>query len=87
MSEFFDNFLEPQLIEFIEANSYFIREEVQDALFRLTHDRDLQILDDQIDKQDRVQARRGFPIPNAMILAARNEILKQYADRRGDRNR
>jgi len=86
-SEFFDNFLEPQLIEFIEAQSYFIAADVQDALFRQTHDRDLQILDDQIDAQDRVEARRGFPMPTAMILAARNEILKQYADRRSDRNR
>lgn len=86
-SEFFDNFLEPQLIEFIEAQSYFIAADVQDALFRLTHDRDIQILNDQLDAQDRIEARRGFPMPNAMILVARNEILKQYGDRRSDRNR
>jgi len=85
-SEFFDNFLEPQLIKFIEAESYFIEESVQDAMFQATHDRDIQTLNDQLDAVDRVQARRGFPMPTSMAMAARNELIARHGDTRNDRN-
>lgn len=85
-SEFFDNFLEDKLIQFIEAQSYFINEEVQDAMFQATHDRDIQTLNDQLDAVDRVQARKGFPMPTSMAMAARNELIARHGDTRNDRN-
>lgn len=86
VSEFFDNFLEDKLIQFIEAQSYFINQEVQDAMFQATHDRDIQTLNDQLDAMDRVQARKGFPMPTSMAMAARNELIARHGDTRNDRN-
>ncbi len=86
ISEFYDDIMEPKLVELIEAQSYFINESVQDALFALTHDRDIQILNDQIDAVDRKQASRGFPMPDSMLLAARNEVIVQHGDIRSGRN-
>lgn len=87
VSEFYDNILEPKLIELMNAQSYFIAQEVQDALFQQTRERDLQILNDQVDAVDRKMAARGFPMPTSMLMAARNEVIMQHGDRRSDRNR
>ena len=86
-SEFFDNFLEPQLKTFIQAESYFINQEVQDALFQQTRERDLQTLNDALDAVDRQQAQRGFPIPISMSRADRNDVTKKYQDTQADRNK
>ena len=86
ISEFYDEVMEPKLVELINAQSYFIQKDVQDALFNLMHDRDIQILNDQTDAVDRKQAERGFPIPTSILMAARNEVIKQHGDKRFDRN-
>ena len=87
ISQFYDDIMEPKLIELLEAQSYFINKEIQDALFQETHERDIQIFNDQLDAVDRKMAARGFPMPDSMLLAARNEIIVQYGDRRSDRNK
>lgn len=86
-SEFYDDFLEDKLIDFINAESYFITKEVQDALFNETHERDLQILSDMTDQVDRqMTGKRGFPLPISMKNAAINELIKKYGDTRDSRN-
>lgn len=85
-SEFYEDVMEPALIDLINAESYFIQKDVQDALFDLMRERDLQVLNDQTDAVDRKQAERGFPMPTSMLMSARNEIIKQHGDKRYDRN-
>lgn len=85
-SEFYDEIMEPKLVELINAQSYFIQQDVQDALFNLMRERDLQVLNDQTDAVDRKQAERGFPMPTSILMAARNEVIKQHGDKRFDRN-
>lgn len=85
-SEFYDDIMEPKLVELINAQSYFIQKDVQDALFNLMRERDLQVLNDQTDAVDRKQAQRGFPMPDSMLMSARNEVIKQHGDKRFDRN-
>lgn len=86
-SDFFDNFLDERLREYIDSPGYFLDQAVQDALFQQTHERDMQALNDALDAVDRSQARRGFPAPSSMYLAARNEIIKKYQDTMADRNK
>jgi hypothetical protein len=86
-SEFYEDVLEPKLLTLIEAQSYFISEAVQDALFNQTRDRDLQILNDLVDATDRKQSTRGFPMTTDMQMAARNEHIVAHGDKRADRNR
>lgn len=87
VSEFFDDFLDSRLRSYIDSQSYFLAVEVQDALFEMSRQRDLQTLNDSLDAHDRMQARRGFPIPNSMITASRNELIKKHQDTEADRNR
>jgi len=86
-SDFFDNFLESRLKTYIDSQGYFLAVTVQDALFTEMYNRDLQTLNDALDAVDRVQARRGFPLPSSMHLAARNDVIKKYQDTRNDRNK
>jgi hypothetical protein len=85
-SEFF-KFLDPKLREYIEEETTGISADIQQALFDLMYERDLQTLNDALDAVDRKQAQRGFPIPTSMMLAARNDVIKKYQDTRNDRNR
>ena len=84
-STFFD-FLDPILQTYITSETAFIDQTVQDALFAQTHERDIQIQNDQLDMVARQQAHRGFSYPTSMTTAAQNEVIKQYGDRRSDRN-
>jgi hypothetical protein len=86
-SEFFDEFLDPRIRQYIDSQSYFLDPTVQDALFETSRERDLQALNDALDAQDRIQARRGFPVPTSMNLAARNDIIKKYQDTYADKNK
>lgn len=86
-SDFFDNFLDSRLRTYIDSQGYFLATEVQDALFAATRERDLQTLNDSLDAVDRVQARRGFPLPSSIHLAARNDVIKKYQDTYADRNK
>lgn len=86
-SDFFDNFLESRLKDYIDSQGYFLVQSVQDALFEQTRQRDLQTLNDGLDAVDRFQARRGFPLPSSMHLAARNDVIKKYQDTYADRNK
>jgi hypothetical protein len=85
-SEFYDNIMEPKLVDLINAQSYFIQADVQQALFDQMHERDIQVLNDQTDAVDRKQAERGFPMPTSILMSARNEVIKQHGDKRYDRN-
>ncbi len=85
-SDFF-TYLDPNLRTFIETETAFIDQTVQDALFQQTYNRDLQTLNDALDAANRTQARRGFPIPNSMLLAAQADIIKKYQDVKADRNK
>jgi hypothetical protein len=87
VSAFFDDFLEGRLKNYIDSQSYFLATEVQDALFNASRARDIQTQNDALDMVDRVQARRGFPIPSSMMLAARNDVIKKYQDTVTDRNK
>lgn len=86
-SDFFDNFLDTRLREYIDSEALFLAQDVQDALFNQARDRGLQVLNDALDATDRLQAQTGFPIPTSMTFAARAEVIKQYQDRRSDQNR
>jgi hypothetical protein len=86
-SDFFNNFLDERLRSYIDSQSYFLAMEVQDALFEASRQRDLQTLNDALDAADRLQARRGFPIPTSMLTAARNEVIRQYQNTAADRNK
>jgi hypothetical protein len=87
-SDFFDTFLDADLRAFIADESKFITTTVQEAMFGLTRDRDLQTLSDALDATTRVQsARRGFPIPISMLNAAQNDLAKKHQDISADRNR
>jgi len=85
-SEFFQ-FLDPQLRDSILNETVGISTTIQQAIFDAMRDRDIQTLNDALDATDRVQARRGFPIPDQMMLAARSDVIKKYQDTANDRNR
>jgi hypothetical protein len=85
-SQFF-TYLDPKLREFIDDESYFISQTVQDALFAQTRERDTQSLNDALDASARIQARKGFPIPPDQLLYAQSDIIKRYMDTRADRNK
>lgn len=86
-SDFF-TYLDPNLRTFIETETAFIDQTVQDALFQQTRERDIQALNDALDAVDRQQAaRRGFPVPNSITAAARADVIKKYQDISSDRNK
>ena len=87
VSAFYDDVLEPKLVQLIQAESYFISQTVQDALFNQTQERDLQILNDEVDAIDRKMASRGFPSVDSILQAARSEAIARWGDRKSDRNR
>lgn len=84
-SDFF-KFLDPKLREYIEYETVGISDAIQQAIFDSMRNRDTQTLNDALDAVDRVQARRGFPIPHSMMLAARSDVIKKYQDTYNDRN-
>ena len=86
-SDFFDVFLDPRIRDYIDSQAYFLAQGVQDALFEVSRQRDLQILNDALDAIDRQQARRGFPIPTSIHAAARADVVKKYQDTYADRNK
>lgn len=86
-SDFFDNFLDDKLRDFINSPTEFVSTEVQDAIFEQTRERDLRTLQDALDAADRQQAQRGFPIPTSMTTAARQEVTHNYTNTANDRNK
>lgn len=86
-SDFFDNFLDAKLREFIDSPTTFISEDVQDAIFDQTRERDLQTLNDALDAVDRRQGRRGFPLLTSMSDAARDVVIDRYTNTKDDRNK
>jgi hypothetical protein len=87
-SDFFDNFLDAKLREFINTPTTFISDEVQDAIFDQTRDRDLRTFRDALDATDRSMAqKRGFPAITSMHSAAQQEVAHNYTNTKDDRNK
>ena len=86
-SEFFDTFLEGELREIIVSDIYFLSQDIQDALFAQTRQRDLRNLNDELDASARqTAAQTGFPIPTTLLTGAQDAILRRYHDTVADRN-
>jgi hypothetical protein len=87
-SDFFDNFLDERLRDYIDTPTQFISEDVQDAIFDQTRDRDLRTLQDAMDAVDRQFAsQRGFPTVTDAQNTARLETTHNYTNTKNDRNK
>lgn len=86
-SAFFDDFLDERLRNWIDGQGYFLATEVQAALFEAARQRDLLTLSDALLATNRLEAQRGFPVPNDMLVAARENVISKHTALQADRNK
>jgi hypothetical protein len=82
-----EDLIQSKLITLVQGESQGIPENIQDAIIAKDSERDALILEDTLDKINDEWSKRGFSLPNAMLVANLQQAITEHGNKRTDKSR
>jgi hypothetical protein len=82
-----EDLIQSKLMTLVQGESQGIPENIQDAIIAKDSERDALILEDTLDKINDEWSKRGFSLPNAMLVANLQQAITEHGNKRTDKSR
>jgi hypothetical protein len=82
-----EDLIQSKLMTLVQGESQGIPENIQDAIIAKDSERDALILEDTLDRINDEWSKRGFSLPNAMLMANLQQAITEHGNKRTDKSR
>jgi len=82
-----EGLIQSKLMTLVQGESQGIPENIQDAIIAKDSERDALILEATLDKINDEWSKRGFSLPNAMLVANLQQAITEHGNKRTDKSR